>query len=138
MQDIGDQSRVANALCSLGHVTHYQGEHQKALELFKESLTLRHRLDDKQGLSMSLAGLGGVLVSCGLPERAALIFGAADAAFSRSTFQMQPLDQRDYEQGIERVRAQLGQEKFIKAWSDGRALPLEEAVAYALETSVQA
>ena len=137
MREMGDQSSVANALNNLGHIMHYQGKYQRALELFKESLTLRHRLDDIQGVSMSLAGLGGVLASCRQPEKAARLFGAAEAAFSRSTFQMQPVDRKDYENDVERARAQLDQGKFAQEWSKGRVLPVEKAVAYALETSVQ-
>jgi DNA-binding NarL/FixJ family response regulator len=31
------------------------------------------------------------------------------------------------------VRAELGEEAFARAWTDGQALPLEQAIAYALE-----
>jgi hypothetical protein len=36
---------------------------------------------------------------------------------------------------VERARTQLGEQAFAVAWEAGRAMPLDQAIAYALEGS---
>jgi len=38
-----------------------------------------------------------------------------------------------YDHAVARVRAALGEQAFETAWTEGRALTLEQAIAYALE-----
>jgi DNA-binding NarL/FixJ family response regulator len=46
---------------------------------------------------------------------------------------MQTTDRLDYENLIRAVQAQLDEASFRKAWTDGRAMKLEQAVEYALQ-----
>jgi hypothetical protein len=42
------------------------------------------------------------------------------------------VEQKDREQLLRRVREELGDEAFLQAWEEGRAVSLDEAVVYAL------
>ena len=42
-------------------------------------------------------------------------------------------ERRDYNNAIAAARATLGEEEFAKAWSEGKKMILDEAVAYALQ-----
>jgi hypothetical protein len=44
-----------------------------------------------------------------------------------------PDERRDYERIVATARAQLGEEAFAMAWAAGRAMSLDQAIAYALE-----
>jgi hypothetical protein len=43
-----------------------------------------------------------------------------------------------FEQSMTDVRASLGDAAFAAAWAEGRAMSMEQAVAYALEGAAQA
>jgi hypothetical protein len=49
---------------------------------------------------------------------------------------MTPLEQIDYQQQVQAVRAQLDPQLFNQDWADGRALPLDQAIQYATEVSL--
>ena len=40
----------------------------------------------------------------------------------------------DYERRVAAVRARLGEAAFATVWAEGRAMPVEQAIAFALET----
>jgi hypothetical protein len=44
-----------------------------------------------------------------------------------------PADRLAHEQGLAALRESLGPEAFERAWADGEAMSLDEAVAYALK-----
>jgi hypothetical protein len=44
-----------------------------------------------------------------------------------------PAARSDQDQAVQALRATLGEEAFAAAWAEGRAMPLEEAVALALD-----
>ncbi len=108
-----------------------------------ESLTLHHRLGNKAGIAESLAGLAGVLTHARGPGetteeggevlQAARLFGASDALRESINAPMWPAERADYERNVAAARARLDDATWAAAWAEGRALPLEEAVAYALE-----
>jgi hypothetical protein len=49
-----------------------------------------------------------------------------------------PVARHDYDRDVAVARAQLGETAFAAAWAEGRAMTLEQAVAYALEEAPEA
>ena len=43
---------------------------------------------------------------------------------------------REFESALDSARAELGQEMFSRAWAEGQAMGLEEAVEYGLSISL--
>ena len=43
-----------------------------------------------------------------------------------------PAEQADYDRNVTAARARLGDDAFAAAWTEGEAMALEHAVAYAL------
>ncbi len=66
-------------------------------------------------------------------ERAARLFGAAEAPREAAGASVLPFYRADYERGVAAARAGLGEQSFAAAWERGRSMTLEEAVGYALE-----
>ena len=93
----------------------------------------RHELGDKAGMTSTLANLGSLARSAGDPTRAARLFAAAESL--RISVGIVPSSgvQDAYDRDIGAVRLELGNSEFLDAWSSGRSMPLEKAVAYALE-----
>jgi hypothetical protein len=66
--------------------------------------------------------------------KAARLFGAAEVLRDTLGFRPYPSDQAYYEQCIDSARAALGDTGYEAAWSEGRAMTLEQAIEYALTT----
>jgi serine/threonine-protein kinase PknK len=107
-----------------------EGACVEASGLYAEALTLFHELGDKENLACCLAGLGGIAQEQGQLDRAARLFGAAeaqlDAVAVRIHFAACP---PDYDLAIRSARIVLDPIK----WSEGRALAADELIAYALD-----
>jgi hypothetical protein len=52
-----------------------------------------------------------------------------------SSLSLSPAERGAYEAAVAAARAALGADAFAAAWAEGRALPLEQAVAEALTTT---
>jgi non-specific serine/threonine protein kinase len=134
-----DDRQIIESLGSLGFVLLGQGEYGEAKALLAESLSLRRELGDQVGMVQCLAGLAGIANSVGQPERAARLFGAAEALRAASGARLSPADRVDYDHNLAAARGQLGESAFAAAWDEGRAMTLEEAIAeaerIALETA---
>jgi hypothetical protein len=67
------------------------------------------------------------------PIRAARLFGAGEALRERIGTPLPPSQRGQYDLLVESIRAQLDTVAFEKAWAEGHAMTLEQAVAYALK-----
>jgi non-specific serine/threonine protein kinase len=120
-------------LISLGDVVRHQGDHDRAVTLFEESLTLHRDLGHKHGIADGLERLAGAACGQGQWERAARLFGAAEALREAIDVPRPPADRPDLERSLVALRAGLDERALAAAWAEGRALTLEQAVAVALE-----
>jgi hypothetical protein len=78
-----------------------------------------------------------VAVAQAQSERAARLFGAAEALREAIGTPLPPADRAEHDRSVAAVRTALGEEAFAAAWAEGRALTLEHAVAFALADDVQ-
>jgi hypothetical protein len=69
----------------------------------------------------------------GRERRAALLSGAAERLFEILGASLPLVDRADHDHKMAAARAVLGEESFAAAWSEGKAMSLEQAVEYALE-----
>ncbi len=86
------------------------------------------------GMSWCLAGLGGVAALDEEPERAARMWGAAEALREAAGVAMWAADQVEYERQLAMLRAGMDAHTLSAAWAAGRALPSEQAIAEALQS----
>jgi tetratricopeptide (TPR) repeat protein len=129
---IGDQHSEALNLCTLGAYAILQGNQAHASARFHESLTKFAQIPDSLGTIMSLKGLALVASVQGRPVRVARLCAAAALLEDRLGTVLNPLPLLDVRPALAAARAALGEGAFAAAWAEGRALPLEEAVALAL------
>jgi tetratricopeptide (TPR) repeat protein len=125
----GNTERMEAALLNLGYVAQHQGERGRAAAVHREALALAVELGDRWHSIECVAGLAGAAE----PARAVRLLGAAAAL--RDVDQSQPVlaRRREIERNLAAARAQLDEATFATAWAEGQAMPLEEAIAYALE-----
>jgi non-specific serine/threonine protein kinase len=134
---LGDKRGVALVLHDLGALAAEEADAPQAAAHFREGLALFRDVGDRHGVAWCLTGLAGV-AAAGAPARAARLFGAATPWLPCAATVVHPADPAARERAVDAVRARLGGAAFAAAWDAGRAMPLEEAVAYALERDERA
>ncbi|MGI8553366.1 MAG: ATP-binding protein, partial [Dehalococcoidia bacterium] len=132
-RELGLRPSVGSSLGRLGDLARRQGDYTTAQTLLREGLALSWELGNWQTAALCLRALAGVMLGQGQPEHAVRLYGATEAERERLAVPLQPLYRTEYEDAVPRVRARLGEERFAAAWAAGRAMSLEQAVAYALE-----
>jgi predicted ATPase/Tfp pilus assembly protein PilF len=135
-RELGVTNNIHLGLINLGNVTCSQGNYAEARAYFQQCLALSRELGDKRSFANSLRGLGAVAACTGQPKRAAQLLGAATEQFSAIGGVIEADDRVLYDQGIATARDQLGEAAFQRAWEEGRAMSMEEAIAYALEEAM--
>ena len=133
LEATGYKSDIPALLHNLGYVYLSTGDHEQATSLFTDSLVLQKELGNKAGIAECLAGCAAVAGVGGQPARAARLFGATHALREAIGAGLWPGERIECERNLASARAQLDNDAWDKAWAEGRAMPLEQAVAYALE-----
>jgi predicted ATPase/Tfp pilus assembly protein PilF len=128
-----DQQGIAFTLNDLGNVALAQGDYERAEALYEESLAIFQELGSQWGIANALKKFAKLAGVKGQRERAARLLGAAEALREAIGAPMHLPERSDYEQIVTELRSALGDEAFAVAWEEGRAMTLEQAIAYALE-----
>jgi predicted ATPase/DNA-binding CsgD family transcriptional regulator len=128
----GDPWSIAFALSILGNLVLQRGDADRAGTLQRESLVLRHAIEDSVGIGRCLDGLGWVASAQGQPVRAARLFGAAEALRERVGAAPHLPWRAEHERRVTDAWMSLAEDAFAAEWCEGRALSLDEAIAYAL------
>ena len=138
MRELGDRMGTSTALQVLGNVALDQDDYPGAAPFYREGLMIRQALGNRRGTVYSLEGVAAVLAGCGTALRAARIWGAAGRLREEIGLPLPPNDLREYNGHVDAARASAGDdEAFDVAWQEGRALTLEQAIALALEKTVE-
>jgi tetratricopeptide (TPR) repeat protein len=132
-RELGDKEGIAISLHNLGLVAQRQGDYGRAAALHEESLLLSHELGARNLVADCLEGLAWVTVVNGQAGRAARLGGAAEALREVLGALLPPDERAGHDLAVQAMRAALGEEDLASAWAKGRALPLEESIALALE-----
>ncbi len=129
----GPKRWVAYALRATSHAVRLQGDLERAVGLYRESLALFGETGDKWVATECIEGLALIASAQGLSERAARLFGVAEAARETFGITMPRPERGDQEHFEKTAREGLGDEAFSAAWAEGRAMTLEQAIEYALK-----
>jgi predicted ATPase/DNA-binding CsgD family transcriptional regulator len=131
-RESGDDWALSLALRNLGITALKQGDHERAAALLGESLLALKEPNSTFGL-MNVDLLAAAVSIRGDHERATRLFGAAAAAREAVGVSMMPSVLAEYDRGVATARAGLGEAAFDAAWAEGKTMPPERAVQYALE-----
>ena len=134
---LGARQSVANALLNLGDLAFADSNYQGATALHCECLAIQRETLDRSGIANSLDGLGAVAAALGAPLRAARLFGAADHLRLSVGSPLPPRERPRYEQRVAAARVAAGDDAaFNRAWQEGGALALDEAMDLAMEEPI--
>ncbi|WP_231513524.1 LuxR C-terminal-related transcriptional regulator [Mycobacterium paragordonae] len=122
----------AAALVARARVEIVQGEFDAAERDAYDGLDLAARLQGDLLLPIALDCLATTAAESDNHVLATRLFGAADAAYRRMGMVRFKVLEDDDTARIAALREALGENDFDAAWADGAALPVQDAIAYAL------
>ena len=133
--------QIVYTLESLGWVLLDRDDYARARALLTEGLLLAQQHGDKSQQMWALEGLAMLAarsdMAQGSPlegaQRAARLFGAAEALRETRGEQFSPAERSVHQRYVVMGHAQMDEVAWQAAWTEGRTMPLEQAVAYALE-----
>jgi hypothetical protein len=131
LRALQERTELAAALVALGNVKRAQGNVARAALLLAEGLELYWQTGDRLGVATALEGFAGLVVVEDA-ERAARLFGTAEAMRAAIGAPLPPVDHRAYAQALSAIRTRLDERTLAGLWAQGQAMRVEDAVAYAL------
>jgi len=131
-QEAGDRTLLPLPLNNLGWVKLLGGDLGRATSLHKESLVLSKERGGSLSTFVFLEGLVCDAGAEGEAERAARLFGAAQALREAKGLPLEPAMRPLEEPYLVKARSQLEEGEWSKAWEEGRAMSMEAAIEYAL------
>jgi predicted ATPase/DNA-binding XRE family transcriptional regulator len=122
------------ALHILAQVALAEGDLDNATRLYQEGLTLSTEIGDDSSVAVYLEGLANVASSRGELVLAARLWGAAEALLEKIEViaYVQAPDRAVQASQVAAARERLDREAWERAWTEGRAMTRESAVAEAL------
>jgi tetratricopeptide (TPR) repeat protein len=144
-QEIGEPWGIAVSLGNFAWISLLKGDLEQAVNTLNESLTLRRDIGDRGGCSWCMEKLAGIALIIGQQkaspiaeqdyQRAARLFGAAEAMREPVDSKMDLVDLAEYEQQVDLIREYLGESGFTNAWDEGRRMSTAQAIEYALSNT---
>jgi predicted ATPase/class 3 adenylate cyclase len=133
--ELGDKHRINMAYSEIGHVERRQGHFKQAKLNYHKTLLEWQRLGHRAAIAHELECLAMIAKSEEDEQRAATLFGAAEALRESVGLPMTPFEHMEYEREVNDLRANMDRTEYTRAWAEGRSLSMEQAIAFAMETN---
>jgi len=129
---LGLKMQLLISLLSSARVAAATGDAGRAHEDAHQALTIGRDTKSQTGIIMALESLGELAGVIDDHDKAARLLGAADALRHVIGFPRAQLHQGGHDAAVAELRASIGDAAFDKAWDEGAALGIDDAVNYAL------
>ena len=134
LPDSGDKGDRARFVHSLGYSAQHEGDERRAESQFRKSLKMFRQLGNRRGMAECMAGLAGLKARQGQAEWGAVMLSAADSVLKATGGAWWPADRVEVEANQEFILSALGEAEWNAAQIKGRAMTLEQALAFAAES----
>ncbi|HYH60256.1 MAG TPA: LuxR C-terminal-related transcriptional regulator, partial [Solirubrobacterales bacterium] len=132
-REAGSTTWPPYALFVLASLAHERGDVTEAGSRYREAIELAWEHHDRLCIRMALPGLAGLATLEGDPVRALRLAGAASALEDNAGIWAFPPIRDRHERWLAAAREAVDPQARAAAWAAGKALSLDEAVAYARE-----
>jgi predicted ATPase/class 3 adenylate cyclase len=116
----------------MGHIARHTGDLQQASQIYSETIMGWKDLGNRGAIAHELECFAFIAIAEEELPRTLKLFGAAEALREKAHSPMTDHERIEYDQAVARVRALLNESEFNSLWAEGRTLPMEQAIEYAL------
>jgi tetratricopeptide (TPR) repeat protein len=134
-REAGDQWGAARSLTDLAYIDCEQGDHLAARTAFRKALEIFAGLGHRRGAARTLEGLAHLALAQGQAARALKLAAAAARLRQFISAPLHPAEQSKLDRTLLPAWKSLTEEEGKRAWTDGSAMSLEEAIKDSLEES---
>ena len=134
-REIGMKINEAYCLMFLAALKMRSGNFQQARDNLQESARIFIDVRDRFGPMMSLIYFAELAKVESKLEVATKLFAAVAAICKAAGITLFPIERATLDRSVAELRTQLREASFNAAWAEGRAMTLEQAVAYAIRWS---
>jgi non-specific serine/threonine protein kinase len=131
-ESLGEQWVRGLTLNYLGQAIWLRGDRPGGEALAREAAASKHALDDRNGLAIVLETLAWMAAELGQHERTARLLGAAERVRHEISQTLIELFRGQHERAESAARRGLGTQSYNAAFTRGRAMTIDEGVAFAL------
>ena len=128
-REMGNRTGTVWSVGLLARVAVSRGDYAVARALYEEGLALAKEIGNKWNIASYLEGLAQVVALQGEQLWAARLWGAAKALREAINTPLPPVERANYERSVAAARGSLGEKAFTAAWSQGRIMSPEQALA---------
>jgi tetratricopeptide (TPR) repeat protein len=131
-RELGERGMIAELLLDLGRATRRQGDYDEAQATLTESISISKELGHVDAIAVCLEELAACACMMEQFERATRLLGAVETLREAKRLPTSPAYRSDIQRDIAKAGSALGENVFNREWTRGRALTLEQTIAYAL------
>lgn len=131
--ELGDRHRMNMVKSELAHLDRYEGQMERAEAAYRETILEWKRLGHRAAIAHQLECFASIAQAREDSPRAALLYGAAETLRERITIPMTSQEKIEYDRQVAALRAGMDEKAFGAAWAEGRAMSMDQAIAYALQ-----
>jgi hypothetical protein len=131
-RSMGDRWGIGVALAGLAGVAWTRGDLEQGAALLKHSLITFRDVGTRDRVAECLQELASLALLAGQPAQTVTLSAAAGATQSSAGLALWPAVAARRDRDLELARAGLGQAEFERAWAEGQALSLDQAIDLAL------
>jgi non-specific serine/threonine protein kinase len=136
-RELNDSGGIAYSLSGLADIALQQGDYRAAGAFSRDALSIRCELGDKMGIAELLEKQAAVIGATGNGLHAAHIGGAAERLREEIEVPLTEDERLHHDRHMAAARAALADDAaFARAWQEGRALSLEQAIEISLKAPV--
>ena len=132
-QKMGNRQMINASRSDLTHILREHGELDEPLAIYKEVVLGWKEFGHRAAVAHELECMAYIFWRLGQALRTANLLGAAEALRQAIDSSMTGMERDEYEREVSALRAQLDVSTFTKAWAQGRAMTMDEAIALAID-----
>ena len=130
--EFGDKHRINMIQSELAHIERETGQYRQAIPMYRETILEWQRLGHRAAITHQLECFAFIAKAQEQPERAAKLFGAAEALREKINIAMTPQERIEYDREITDLRANMDEKAFASHWAEGRSMRMDDAIEFAL------
>ena len=132
-RQLGNKRIIYSSRSELAHVLRQHGEIDEALKTYLDLLPKWKDMGHRSAVAHELECIAFILARKEKLARAAKLLGAAEALREAIDSVMTPMEQEEYAKEVEALRAGMDEAELKMKWEKGRALSMDEGIAFALD-----